>query len=504
MADVVTTFSVTTPSQARPDLAGLGPRETVARFQEFLDQIQSGSRPCSAIGAVGNASQAVLDATFTSLAVGHVIEVNGVNFTATNGAGVVAYNEFDASGDDDETAAAFADAVNASTDARVSGIVTATFSGSGVVRLTADGAGYYGNAIRVRNLGILASAVVTCAGVQAADTVTINGTTLTATQKHATGTFTLSNCAVGAIATINGVAFTAVASGANGLTQFNQGGTDTQDAASLATAINANPSLAGVVTATSALGVVTVRYVNAGTAGNAITLAASGSGLSKSGTTLANGAAVANNVFCPTGSNTQVAADLVRAIGASSTALVSSKVTAKYTAGAVTITARDPGVAGNANTIATSNGTRLAITGSVSRLAGADVANYTGTQASGTIVITGADGGNYTATINGVATGNVAGTNGDDNATAASIAAAIASLTGAGASELTKVSVATNTITVTAIEGGIIGNMFTMLASGTGAVAAARLTGGAAPTSFVLSSDTLAGGSSDTPISASF
>lgn len=502
MADVWTGFAIKTPAEARPDLSGFGPHETVQRIQEFLDQCLAGGRPRSAVRVVPNAAQGTTTITLASCPAGQVIEINGVNFTAIATAGTVAHNTFDQSGSDTADAAALAAAINACTDLRISGVLTASSDGA-VVTLTAAQAGYGGNAIRVRNLGILASAIVTAAAVQSGDSITINGTALTATQSHATGTLTLATCAVGATAVVNGVTFTAVASGENGLTTFSQGGTDTQDAASLVTAINANPSLAGVVTATSSAGVVTVRAVDAGTGGNAITLAVTGSGISRSAATLANGAAIANNQFCFTGSDTQVGTDIVRAIGASSTALVSSHVTARNTAGAVTITAIHPGIAGNANTIATSDATRLAITGSVARLAGGTAASYKGAQATGTIVITGADGGNYTATINGVATGNVAGTNGDDAATAASLCAAINSLTGTNAADLVKASSTGGTITVTAIEGGIVGNHYTMLASGTGAVAAARLTGGAVPT-VVVNSDAVTGGSSDTPISVTF
>ncbi|HEU4525504.1 MAG TPA: hypothetical protein VFR62_10815 [Gemmatimonadales bacterium] len=501
MADVWTSLAIKTPAEARPDLAGLGPHETVQRFQEFLDECLSGARPRSSVQVVPNGAQGTASITLASCPAGQVIEINGVNFTAIATTGTVAHNTFDQSGDDTADAAALAAAINACTDLRISGVLTAS-SALGVVTLTAARAGYGGNAIRVRNLGILATAVVTAAAVQAADTITINGTDLTATQSHATGTLTLSSCAVGATAVVNGVTFTAVASGEDGLTTFSQAGTDTQDAASLVTAINANPSLAGVVTATNAAGVVTVRAVAAGTGGNAITLVVTGSGLSRSGATLANGAAVANNQFCFTGSNTQVAADIVRAIGASSTALISSHVTARNTAAAVTITAIHPGLTGNMNTIATSDGTRLAITGSAARLAGATVASYQGAQATGTITIA-SGSGNYTATINGQATGNVAYNTSDDQ-TATDLAAAINALSQTAVVDHVKASAATNVVTITALQGGIQGNHITLAGTGTGTtVSGDRLTGGAVPT-VVVASDAVTGGSSDTPITTTF
>ncbi len=501
MADVWTFLGVKTPSEARPDLSGWGPHETVQRFQEFLDECLAGARPRSSVSVLPNGAQGTATITLASCPAGQVIEVNGVNFTAIATAGTVAHNTFDQSGDDTADAVALAAAINACTDLRISGVVTAT-SALGVVTLTVSRPGYLGNALRVRNRGILASAVVTAAAVQAADTITINGTALTATQSHATGTLTLATCAVGATATINGVLFTAVASGQDGLTTFSQGGTDTEDAVTLVTAINANPSLSGVVTATSAAGVVTVRAVDAGTGGNAITLVVTGSGLSRSAATLANGAAIANNQFCFTGSDTQVGTDIVRAVGASSTALISSHVTARNTAGVVTLTAVHPGLTGNMNTIATSNGTRLAITGSVARLAGATLAAYEGTAASGTVTIA-SGSGNYTVTVNGQATGNVAWNTTDDQ-TATDVAAAINALTQTTLVAHVTASAAANVVTVTALHGGIQGNHITLSATGTGATASgARLTGGVVPT-VVVWADAVTGGSSDTPISTTF
>lgn len=67
---------------------------------------------------------------------------------------------------------------------------------------------------------------------------------------------------------------------------------DTATAAALAAAINASPT--APVAATSAAGVVTMYSRTPGTAGNAITLAVSGTGMSKSGATLAGAGTNAN------------------------------------------------------------------------------------------------------------------------------------------------------------------------------------------------------------------
>lgn len=333
-----------------------------------------------------------------------------------------------------------------------------------------------------------ASAIVTCAAVQNADTVTINGQALTATQKHARGTITpttsgidvadtvtinttgiltarqhhakgtitcaaadaADNVTIGATtfvgtagavtpgaatysidtgnneaatslaAQINAhavasllvvasaasavVTLRAVASGTAGnaivLTstdgtdlavsgsgtlsgatapiadEFDISGTTAQTCTSLAAAINACALLSGVVTAWASATVVTVRAVTAGTGGNSIGLASSDAQLAVSAANLANGAAVANNVFDFGGTDTETATDLARAINATTTDIVELAVSAESSGAAVTISAEQGGVGGNDITIATSNGSRLAITGSLSRLAGGTETTY--------------------------------------------------------------------------------------------------------------------------------
>lgn len=74
--------------------------------------------------------------------------------------------------------------------------------------------------------------------------------------------------------TIANVVFTAKASGATG-NQFNIGANVTAHAANLAAAINASANLAGKVTATSLLGVVTLTAVVPGVSGNGLALSES-------------------------------------------------------------------------------------------------------------------------------------------------------------------------------------------------------------------------------------
>jgi hypothetical protein len=184
-----------------------------------------------------------------------------------------------------------------------------------------------------------ARGTVTMAAPNAADTVTINGQALTATQHHATGTVTITAAGVDVddTVTINGYAFTAKATEALASGHFQIGGTDTEAATSLAACINAstNVLISGIVTATSASGVVTIRAVSAGTGGNSLTLASSDAQLAVSAANLANGAAVGNNEWDYVGSNIQDATALVTCINASSTAIVSDHVKASNLAGTV-------------------------------------------------------------------------------------------------------------------------------------------------------------------------
>lgn len=108
---------------------------------------------------------------------------------------------------------------------------------------------------------------------------------------RATGTFTFATVIATNTILINGVTFTCVASGA-GANQFNVGGTDTLTAAAAAAAINASVTalVSGYVTATSALGVVTVQAVFYGLSGNQCTISSPNGTITASGARLTAGA----------------------------------------------------------------------------------------------------------------------------------------------------------------------------------------------------------------------
>lgn len=125
----------------------------------------------------------------------------------------------------------------------------------------------YGKALFVVEIGAMAAAATSALQVMQATNaaaggpakvVTNNTATITANTRVAAATLTLVNVAVGNQVTINGRTFTAAAAADLPNRVFSQAGDDTADAASLVLAIN--HATAGVpgVTATSALGVVTL------------------------------------------------------------------------------------------------------------------------------------------------------------------------------------------------------------------------------------------------------
>jgi hypothetical protein len=227
-------------------------------------------------------------------------------------------------------------------------------------------AGAGATTVVVQDTLVQATGTVTMAAVVAADTVTFNGTALTATQLKAKGTLTISAGAGADGGTINGALITVT-----------WATSDTATATALAAAINTSvdPRIAGVVSASSAAGVVTIWSNLNGTIGNAITLVASGTGVTASGANLAGGAAPANNQFDPTGTNNQTAADFVRAFNASTTTALTQNAVASAVNAVVTLTSKQPGLAGNTLTLVSSNGGRLAVSGAT--LTGGSASNTT-------------------------------------------------------------------------------------------------------------------------------
>lgn len=221
---------------------------------------------------------------------------------------------------------------------------------------------------------VQATGTVTAAAVQAADAVSVGGQALTAGQKRAAATAEMASVAEDDTITINGNVFTAVdGEVVLGEPTFDCSGTDTQTAASLVAQVAAyeSPTLSGLIAAKSAAAVVTLYALTQGTAGNAFSLAVSDPvTIVISGALFTGGAALANNVFDCMGSNELTAEAIAEAINNSTTAAV-KQVTATVSGAVCTVTAKVGGTAGNAIAWVSSDGTRLAVSGSGTLASGA-------------------------------------------------------------------------------------------------------------------------------------
>lgn len=361
------------------------------------------------------------------------------------------------------------------------------------------------NAVTIKTLGVVATDALTCTSVVVTDTLVINGQTMTAEQERATGTLTAASAVAGDTCVVGGVTFTGVAGTVAAPAQFSIDTSDTATGTSLKTQINAHPSLSGIVTATSAAGVVTVRAVTAGTAGNAIVLTGTAVRLAASGSgTLAGGVAITNNKWdiSPGGTNAQGATDLGRAINASTTSLIADHVRALVRSAVVVLFAKAPSTNGNSVGVTATGGT---ISVATARLAGGTIASSDGVQASCTLTLASVLNA-QTVTINGVV--YTAHTNtqandqfdisGSDTADAAALALAINNSTTAGSADIIATSAAA-VVTVKARRGGLQGNAITVAASDAtvtigGSAVSGKLGSGAVPTTVVLSAARLSGG----------
>lgn len=314
-------------------------------------------------------------------------------------------------------------------------------------------------------------------GAQATGAVTLSDVGGTAS----TGSYALSNvggtAAAGSISfsgsagawtvTVNGVAFNGTSAGV-----------DSDEAADLAAQITASVdvAIAGVVTAIQAGDDVDITAVAKGTAGNDITLAVTGTGVSRSAATLAGGfqgaVTVAINgtsvgpVDTTNLSDTAAATAVAAAIEANGT--LGPLLEAVGAAEDVEITWGAKGVAGDAVTL----GVGVSATGTATR--------------SGATLTGGADGG-VTITVNGTAEA----TN-TTNLTDAAAATLCASELNANATinDFVTAEASGADINLTAIAYGVVGNAVTLTSASTGTGTAtasgAKLTGGSDGTSSML------------------
>lgn len=357
-------------------------------------------------------------------------------------------------------------------------------------------------------------------------------TTIKAQDNATTGaaTVTLTSVAANTVFLVNGVPFTALSGTATaGNNEFDISGSDSADATALAAAINASTTtgVIGVVTASALSNVVTITSVDAARTANGVTLESLGvvafgmatcAGVDAGDAITINGQAItahatmaANNQFVVGATNAATATNLAAAINTSTTALINKHVRAVARSAVVYIFAIYGGVAGNAITLTTNDGTDLAVSGA--RLTGGTLAQYEGNPAGVALNVLGADGGTYRTTINGVDV-DVTGTLGNDAATAATIVAAINTHTSPLIQGMVfAMDAGGGDIELTSIRGGHQGNAITIAVTGTGYIIVggfSRLTGGAAPTALAFagglltplqSGVRLTGGGSDTQLS---
>jgi hypothetical protein len=209
--------------------------------------------------------------------------------------------------------------------------------------------------------GVQASATLTLATSVTGDTATVAGVTFTevasgALGTAASGTFTLSSSVAGDTAKIGlntytelppGTVLQSVQTVPQGTTPlyyaFDQGTTDTLTAVNLVAAINATTNYNGFY-ATSSGAVVTVTDVTLGTVGNSVVIVGS-THITASGATLSGGTNANPLHFNHGATDTITAANLAAVIGTNAT--IGTSFSVGSAAAVVTVLSYEPGVAGN-------------------------------------------------------------------------------------------------------------------------------------------------------------
>lgn len=248
---------------------------TLAQVEQFFAEMKAGA---ASITNAGVPNGYAVRCDVNPVAASGTVTIASGNGTVSITINGVAFSRSWATSDT-ATAAAFVTQILASTNALVLGLVTAS-SALGVVTITATGSavGVPGNFITTAAAGT---------GMTADQARLAGGTDGTAqvTAAKATGTFTFATASGSCVAIINGQTVTVTATG-----------TDATDAAAMATAILASEKVGirGVVTATSALGVVTVTALQAGAGdtaktGNGVTTTATGTNFTAGQAVLAGG-----------------------------------------------------------------------------------------------------------------------------------------------------------------------------------------------------------------------
>ncbi len=300
----------------------------------------------------------------------------------------------------------------------------------------------------------------------ATNAVTLQSVAFTAAQLNARGKITLATAIAGNSVTIGATTFLGTAGAVTlGQATFSIDTGDSQAATSLAAQINGHAVASTLVTALASSAVVKIRAVSAGTAGNAVAFAKSGSpvtiqtaaGGALAGAFIEGGLAQSAAGWDYGDTDTQGATALAAVVNASTNAAISGIITATSAAGVVTFKAVTEGVAGNA---------------------------FTCTKTGGPVVLTAQGGGADTGVFQD---GAAAGTNTFDSiyagGTTTQVASSLASSINRSATALITGYVtaagASGVCTVSAVIPGISGNTMTITAAGTGPTAGgARLAGG--------------------------
>lgn len=313
-----------------------------------------------------------------------------------------------------------------------------------------------------------ARAVATLVTPVATNSLTVQGVVFTAAQLHARGKVTFSTVVATNAVSIGGVNFVGAAGAATpGAATFSVDTSDTAAATSLAAQINAHAVASLVVGATSSGAVVKIRALLAGTAGNAIAFAKTGSpvtiqtaaGGALAGAFIEGGVAQTSLTWDYGDTDTQAAVSLAARINAHPTTV--ALMTASNVAGAVKLRSILTGTAGNAYTI-TKSGAPITITAAAG---GADTGVFQdGAAASG-------DQWDYGDT---------------DTQAAAALAACINRSTTALVTGVVTASSAAGVCTISAADKGLMGNTIAVVKTGSpitlAGITSGLITGGTSTT----------------------
>ena len=268
---------------------------------------------------------------------------------------------------------------------------------------------------------------------------------------------------------VNGLTYTAVDGVKSDNTEFSADTGDNECAADLAASINADvrSGTIGDVSAVASTDTVTLTTDVAGVAGDATTLAETGSTITLGNATFENGVdadfttinglvytAVAgtkanNTQFSIDGNDTVDGDDLADSINNDVRSGTLGIVSAVNAAGEITLTSDEVGTSGDATTLTSSDGTTLAVSGAV----------FSGGDDPDTITVNGLI---YTC-VSGTPTDFTEFSNDtDDDATAASLAVAVNGDTRAGTLDDVSATSLTDTVTFTQTVGGAGGSATTL------------------------------------------